>query len=75
MPAGWFRGRRLRSALLPQPRESGAICRDIPHWLEVLFAGNTAAFVEWIEEQTCSQSHPFEQGIREADLETIREAL
>ena len=44
-------------------------------WLGFLFAGDTSGFAGWVRERASVQNHPFETGIREADLEFVCETI
>jgi predicted GIY-YIG superfamily endonuclease len=73
LPQGWFAGRHTETTTIPCPAGALTGLEDAGACLEALFTGHAERFTEWVRERTCSQNHPFEAAVREADTETVNE--
>jgi hypothetical protein len=73
MPQGWFGARHGEVVAIPRHDATADAFEEAAARLKTLLAGDATAFTEWVLERTASQAHPFEVGVREADLETVNE--
>jgi len=69
IPHGWFHGRCEPITIIPRLQTVPELFGEGAARLHGLFAGELEAFTAWIRERTAAQNHPFEQAVREADLE------
>lgn len=73
MPAGWFQGRHGGTVTVPRGDARAADFQEAEARLAALAAGEADAFVVWVRVRTSAQAHPFEESVREADLEVAGE--
>jgi len=71
LPEGWFAGRHGQICSISLSITAQSEFQHCTTLLENLFAGRAESFCEWIAERTTSWTHPFELGVRDADLEAL----
>jgi predicted GIY-YIG superfamily endonuclease len=75
LPPGWF-GTAQRGVLsIPCSSFSLDRAKQSSRFLESLFAGEVAAFTDWILQHTAGCVHPFEIAVRNQDLETVADLV
>jgi predicted GIY-YIG superfamily endonuclease len=73
LPHGWFAGPHPDRAVIPFRDADPTLFETANVHLHALFAGEAAAFENWIRERTACRAHAFEINALENDLETILE--
>jgi predicted GIY-YIG superfamily endonuclease len=71
MPAGWFGGVSAEVITIPAPSVQSLDLPKLDARLLKLFAGSPDNFVDWVNDQTLIQTHPFEAAVLRSDLENL----